>query len=179
MKNLKLIVTSTLICCSYLIFGQSEKTKLNDSVRTPKRNISEEIITKTIKVKGANGEEKIITQEQLITKESNIKLNPEDEDKTNQTAIYTPEEVSVKNSGVATDDRKYSMTADGKGFVITFTDELGERVSKAKPLSNDYYLIVNSDNNSALGHFDEKKNLILEMYNSKTDAVIQVIYKAN
>ncbi|GAA3511396.1 hypothetical protein GCM10022393_26470 [Aquimarina addita] len=174
MKNLNLVVTSALIC-SFLGFGQSEKTEINDSI--PKKNISQEIVTKTIKVKGANGEEKIITQEQVITKESELKLNPDDQDKTNQTATYSPEEVSVKNSDSFSNEKLYSLTEDGKNYIIKFVDEKGERVSKAVLLSNDYYLIHNGDKDNCLGHFGENKILIIEMFDSETNSVVNKEYK--
>ncbi len=181
MKIFKKLVVLILLLCTYTTYAQSEDKKEgkdNSEKTKPKENSSEEIVTKTIRIKGANGEEKVIKQQQVITKKSEVKLSPDEEDdKTNRTAVYAPEKVSVKNSGATSSEKIYSSIPDGNGYILTLIDEKGEKTAKAKPLSNDYYLINNGVNDNCLGHFDDAKNLIIETYDSETDAILTVTYK--
>ena len=140
------------------------------------QNKSEEIVTKIIRIKGPNGEEKIIKQEEVITKKSNIKLNEEDGE--NQTAVYGDAKVSVQKSGSASSNIEgYTKVEDGKGYVITLMNQKGSKVSKARMLSNGYYIINMGDQDNSIGHFDDKKNLIIEMYDKSTDSIISKTYK--
>lgn len=185
MKALKNTIITILLCCSFTGFAQSDtkekdkNTKDTDTIVKAgnKENTSEETITKIIRIKGANGEEKVIKEQQVITKKSNIKLNPEDESEVNQTATYTPEEVSIKNSGVTSSDKIYSSIPDGTGYILTIMDEKGQKTSKARPLSNGYFIVHNGLRDNCIGHFDDNKNLILEMYDSEKDTVISLSYK--
>ncbi|MFD2562581.1 hypothetical protein [Aquimarina rubra] len=181
MKTLRNVVTLLFFFCTILGYSQSEekkdeKEKVEET--KAKENTSEEVVTKIIRIKGANGEEKVIKQQQVITKKSEVKLSPDEEDgETNRTAVYTPEKVSIKNSGTTSNEKIYSSIPDGNGYVLTLIDEKGEKTSKAKPLSNGYYLINNGANDNCLGRFDESKNLIIETYDAATDAVITLTYK--
>lgn len=179
MKNISTPIVILFLFFTLSNYAQTEKESIKeDSLKlvTPKGNTSKETVTKIIRIKGPNGEEKIIKQEQVITKKSGIQLNPEDQDKTNQTAIYTPEEISIESSD-ASDEYNYSTIPDGTGYIITYHDESGKKVSKAKLLSNGYYLVNNGEKDNCLGHFDKNKNLVLEMYDFKTDKVIVKTYK--
>ena len=173
-------MTIVFLFCAFINYAQSEDKK-EESKETEatkaKENSSEEIVTKIIRIKGANGEEKVIKQQQVITKKSGMKLNPDDESKTNQTASYTPAEVSIKNSGTTSNEKLYSSIPDGKGYILMLIDEKGEKTSKAKPISNGYYLVNNGPKDNCLGYFDESKNLILETYDSDTDAILKITYK--
>ncbi|KAA1243704.1 hypothetical protein [Aquimarina sp. RZ0] len=182
MKIFKTIVFAILLACTCITYGQSEKETVEKKEAEeikPKENSSQETVTKIIKIKGANGEEKVIKEEQIITKKSKLQLDPEDEDKTNQTAVYTTEEISIKNSDSSSDERKYTMIPDGTGYIMTFNDENGQKISKARLVSNGYYLVNNGNKDNCLGHFDENKNFILEMFDSKTDSIIKITYSEN
>ncbi|WP_378173371.1 hypothetical protein [Aquimarina sp. SS2-1] len=179
MKTLRTVITVMLFFCTMVNYAQSEEKKEEkDKPTEAKENSSEEVVTKIIRIKGANGEEKVIKQQQVITKKSEVKLNPdEDDDETNRTAVYTPEKVSIKNSGTTSSQKIYSRVADGTGYVLTLIDENGEKTSKAMPLSNGYYLIHNGVKDNSLGHFDDAKNLVIETYDTSTDAVIKLTYR--
>ncbi len=173
MKTLKNLITLVLVSCATTVFAQSQGSK-------PKENSSKETVTKIIRIKGPNGEEKVIKKQEVITKKSEIKLNPGDEDKTNQTAIYTDQQVQVQKSHTAAGDVEgYTKISDGKGYVMTFFNKSGNQVSKARPLSNGYYIVNSGGKDNCLGHFDKDKNFILEMYDPKSDQVITTVYKAN
>ena len=168
--------TVRIISSFFLLFFFSFiKAQTNDSTKT-KGNTSEEIVTKIIRIKGANGEEKIIEQQEVITKTSKIQLKPEDQDKTNQSANYLPPEVHVKKSGPTSTEKTYSKIANETGFVITLQDETGEKVSYAMLLSNGYYLVHLEEKNNCLGHFDKNDQLILERFDPITKSLQNVTY---
>ena len=169
MKTLKIITTTILIAGSTFGYAQTEENKNPE-------NSSEEIITKIIRIKGANGEEKVIKKQEVITKKSEIKLNPEDEGKTDQSAIYTDKVVVVKESIASTEMGSYTKIPDEKGFTITFFNTSTNQIAKARLLSNGYYIVNFGDNNNCLGHFDANKNFIIEKYDSKIDQVMTIIY---
>ncbi|WP_299216560.1 hypothetical protein [uncultured Aquimarina sp.] len=181
MKTLRNLVTIMLFLCTCINYAQSEdkkEEKEKAEETKAKENTSEEVVTKIIRIKGANGEEKVIKQQQVITKKSEVKLSPDEEDgETNRTAVYTPQKVSVKNSGTTSNEKIYSSISDGSGYILTLIDEKGEKTSKAKPISNGYYLVNTGPKDNCLGHFDENKNLILETYDSSTDAIVTLTYK--
>ncbi|SHI36887.1 hypothetical protein [Aquimarina spongiae] len=164
-------ILTSVILLGFTSVGFSQTTE------KPKENSSEETVTKIIRIKGANGEEKVITKQEVITKKSKIELNPGDEDKTNQSAIYSDQEVQVQKSESSSDMDAYTKVTDGKGFVITLLNKTGNQVCKARPLSNGYYIINAGGKDNTVGHFDNDKNLILESYDSNTDEVITTIYK--
>ncbi len=172
MRTLKILTTTVFMSCATMIFAQSEEAKA-------KENSSKETVTKIIRIKGPNGEEKVIKKQEVITKKSKIKLNPGDEDKTNQTAIYEDEEVKVQQSHSSSDTGTYSKISDGKGYRMTFMDKSGNKVSKVRKLSSGYYNVNMGGKDNCLGHFDKDKNFILEKYDSQLDKIITIIYKAN
>ncbi|WP_103068473.1 hypothetical protein [Aquimarina sediminis] len=172
MKILKTLIAVVFVISTAASHAQSDETK-------GKENSSKETVTKIIRIKGANGEEKVIKKQEVITKKSEIKFNPDDENKTNQSATYTDEEVAVEKSHTSSDMESYTITSDDKGFIITLLNKSGNKVTKVRPLSNGYYIVNSGDNNNCIGHFDKDKNLILETYDSETDEVISTVYKAN
>ncbi|MDH7445800.1 hypothetical protein [Aquimarina sp. 2201CG14-23] len=180
MKTLQNFLTIVFFMCICTTYAQSEEKKEEKETpeeAKPKENSSEEIVTKIIRIKGPNGEEKVIKEQQVITKKTDIKLNPDEEDQTNRTAVYSPQKVSIKNSGTTSNEKIYSSVPDGTGYVLTLIDENGEKISKAKPVSNGYYLINIGPKDNCLGRFDESKNLIIETYDAATDSVVSLTYK--
>ncbi|GGX28092.1 hypothetical protein [Aquimarina muelleri] len=170
MKALKIITTTILIAGYTFGYAQTEEKKGQE-------NSSEETITKIIRIKGANGEEKVIKKQEVITTKSEIKLNPEDEGKTDQSAIYTDKEVIIKESLDSTEMGSYTKIPDEKGFVITFFNKTNNQIAKVRPLSNEYYIVNFGDDNNCIGHFDENNSFIIEKYDSKIDQVTVTIYK--
>ncbi len=172
MKKFKTLFTLVLIMATAVNYAQSEGEE-------GKENSSQEIVTKTIRIKGANGEEKVITKEEVITKKSKIKLNPGDEGKTNQTAVYTDEEVAVQKSHSASNMGKYTMTTDEKGLIVmTFSDK-PDKQAKVRKLSSTYYMVNLGDKDNSLGHFDSNKNFVVETFNTQMDQIVTTIYSAN
>ncbi|MBQ4819121.1 hypothetical protein [Aquimarina sp. MMG016] len=172
MKTFKILTTALFVSFTLTTYAQNEEATAN-------KNESTETVTKIIRIKGPNGEEKVIKKQEVITKKNKVKLSG-DENDTNQTAIYSDDEVSVQKSDSATSNVEgYTKVADGKGFVITFTDKSGSKVSKARPVSNGYYIVNFGSKDNCLGHFDDKKNFVLEMYDAKTDQITSTVYKAN
>ncbi len=172
MRTIKILTAVLCISCASIGFAQSDEGK-------PKENSSKETVTKIIRIKGPNGEEKVIKKQEVITKKSKIKLNPGDEGKTNQTATYTDAEVQVQKSHSSTEGDSYTLISDGKGYRITLLSKSGNQTSKARPVSSGYYIVNMGGKDNCLGHFDKEKNFILERYDSKTDEVITTVYKAN
>ncbi len=176
MKKINNIIAIILFFSGFITYAQSEEEKSTET--KPKENSSEEVVTKIIRIKGANGEEKVIKQQQVITKKSEVTLNPDEEDdETNRTAVYKPQKVSIKNAGTTSNERIYSSVPDGTGYILTLIDKQGEKISKAKLLSNGYYIINSGIKDNSLGHFDEAKNLVLETYDTVKDSVITLTYK--
>lgn len=181
---MKIYKKATLLVFLFFVFigytqSEDKKDEKEKTEKTKnKENSSEEIVTKTIRIKGANGEEKVITEQQIITKKSELKLNPDEEDEdTNRTAVYSPQTVSVKNAGKTSSEKLYSSIPNGSGYIFTIIDENGEKMLKARPLSNGYYLVNFGNDNNCLGHFDDAKNLILETYDSTSDSIVSTSYK--
>lgn len=170
MKTLKIII-AILITSTTFVYAQTEENKGQE-------NSSEETITKIIRIKGANGEEKVIKKQEVVITKSEVKLNPEDEGKTDQSAIYMDKEVIIKESLASTETGSYTKIPDEKGFVITFFNESDNQIAKMRPLSKGYYIVNFGDNNNCLGYFDTDKNFIIEKYDSKIDQVTVVVYKA-
>ncbi|GAA4278885.1 hypothetical protein [Aquimarina mytili] len=172
MRTLKILTTTVFMSCAAIVSAQSDESK-------PKENSSKETITKITRIKGPNGEEKIIKKQEVVTKKSKIKLNPGDEDKTNQTAIYEDEEVKVQQSHSSSDIGTYSKISDGKGYRMTFIDKSGNKVSKVRKLSSGYYNVNMGEKDNCLGYFDKDQNFILEKYDANSDKIITTIYKSN
>ncbi len=172
MKTLKILTTSLLISCATTLLGQTNESNT-------KGNSSKETVTKITRIKGPNGEEKVIKKQEVITKKSKIKLNPGDEEKTNQTAIYEDEEVKVQQSHTSSENGRYTLISDGKGYRITFLEKSGNTTSKVRPLGSGYYNVHMGEKNNAFGHFDKDKNFVLETYDAKMDKIITTIYKPN
>ncbi len=171
MKTLKTLITLALLISTSVSYAQEDENNT--------KNSSEEIVTKIIRIKGPNGEEKIIKKQEVIKKKSKIKLNPGDKDKTNQSAEYTEDEIVVEKSHSSSDMLKYTKIADDKGFVITFFRKEGNQISKARPIGSGYYLVNMGEKDNCVGHFDKDKNFILEAYDTKTDEIISTVYQAN
>ena len=120
----------------------------------------------------------MIKKQEVITKKSKIKLNPDDNGKTNQAAVYTDEEVAVQKSMATTNTGTYTITPDTKGHVMSFSD-IADKKAKVRALSNNYYIVHFGDKDNCIGHFDTDKNFVLEMYDETIDQVIAKMYKAN
>ncbi|WP_108867357.1 hypothetical protein [Aquimarina aquimarini] len=174
MKILKTLMIALIVIPTTAIYSQSD-------IKNDNGNSSTETVTKIIRIKGPNGEEKVIKKQEVITKKSKMQLNPDDEGKTNQSVTYINDEVAVKKSHSSSDIRSYTKVADQKGFIMTFLDKSGNKVVKARPLSgtSGYYIVNSGDTNNSVGYFDEDKNFIVEMYDSKTDGIITIVYRAN
>lgn len=171
MKTLKTLITLILMICVSVNYAQEEENNT--------KNSSEEIVTKIIRVKGPNGEEKVIKKQEVIKKKSKIKLNPGDEEKTNQSAEYTDDEIVIEKSHSSSDMEKYTKVTDDKGFVITFLKKEGNQVSKVRAIGSGYYLVNMGEKDNCVGHFDKDKNFILEAYDIITDEIITTVYQKN
>ncbi|MBQ0733155.1 hypothetical protein [Aquimarina celericrescens] len=170
MKTFRILTLVSFMSCASIVVAQTEEGK-------SKENSSKETVTKIIRIKGPNGEEKVIKKQEVITKKSKIKLNPGDEDKTNQAATYTDAEVQVQKSHSSSDQDSYTLIKESNGYRITLLSKSGNKVSKARPVSSGYYIINMGETDNCLGHFDKEKNLILERYDPKSDQVITTVYK--
>ncbi|WP_106793755.1 hypothetical protein [Aquimarina sp. Aq78] len=170
MKTLKTLITALFMICTAVNHAQSDEKK-------DKQNSSQETVTKTIRIKGPNGEEKVIKKQEVITKKSKIRFSPDGEDQINQSAIYEDDEVVVQKFETTSDMVGYTKVADEKGFTVTFLNKSGDKVAKVRPLKNGYYIVNSGGNDNCLGHFDTDKNFILEMYDSKIDKVTTIVYK--
>jgi len=171
MRSTKILIA--LLCMSTIqIVWAQEKNETN-------KNSSQETVTKIIRIKGANGEEKIIKKKEVITKKGKIKFNPNDEDKTNQSALYTDEEVQVQKSNSSSDDASYTMIPDAKGYRLTLLSKSGNKTVKARSINKNYYIVNLGNNDNGVGHFDKDKNFILEQYDAKTDNIMTTVYKKN
>ncbi|PKV51060.1 hypothetical protein ATE84_3129 [Aquimarina sp. MAR_2010_214] len=172
MKTLKTLITVVFMICTAVNHAQSDEKSDN-------KNSSQETVTKIIRIKGPNGEEKVIKKQEVITKKGKIKFSPDGKDKINQSAIYEDDEVVVQKFQTTSDMAGYTKVTDEKGFIVTLLHKSGNKVAKIRPLSNGYYIVNSGDNNNCLGHFDKDENLILEMYDSKIDEVTTTVYKVN
>ncbi|WP_074406453.1 MULTISPECIES: hypothetical protein [Aquimarina] len=170
MKTLKTLITVVFMICTTVNYAQSDEKK-------DKQNSSQETVTKTIRIKGPNGEEKVIKKQEVITKKSKITFSPDGEDQINQSAIYEDDEVVVQKFETTSDMVGYTKVADEKGFIVTFLNKSGDKVAKVRPLRKGLYIVNSGGNDNCLGYFDENKNFILEMYDSKIDEVTKIVYK--
>ena len=174
LKMKKSLITFFFIVGSFMAFAQTDITE-----QIPKRNTSEETVIKIIKIRTADGEEKIIKQEETITKSSAITLDSLNLDKLNVDATYGHAEVSIKKSNPATSANinGYIKVLDKQGFLITLMDESGSRIGTARPLKHEYFLLHFRNNNYGIGYFDPEDNFILETYDRSIDQVIPIAYR--
>lgn len=170
MKTLKTLTIVVFMICTAINHAQSDE-------KNDRQNSSQETVTKTIRIKGPNGEEKVIKKQEVITKKGKIKFSPDGKDEINQSAIYEDEVVVVQKFQTTSDMVGYTKVPDGKGFIITFLNKSGDKIAKVRPLKKGYYIVNSGGNDNCLGYFDENKNFILEMYDSKIDEVTTIIYK--
>ncbi|TPN89062.1 hypothetical protein [Aquimarina algicola] len=166
-----LTILTNVVCMTCFLFTHAQA----DSSNT--KNSSTEVVTKIIRIKGPNGEEKVITKKEVITKKSKIELNPEDENKTNQSATYSDEEVQIEKSSDSSADQTYTKVADENGFTMTFSDKSKDNTFKVRPINKEYYIVSLDNNNNFFGYFDTENNFIIETYDHKIDKVITTIYK--
>ncbi|EZH75386.1 hypothetical protein ATO12_01005 [Aquimarina atlantica] len=169
MKTLKTLITAVFMLCIAVNHAQSDEKK-------DQQNSSQETVTKTIRIKGPNGEEKVIKKQEVITKKGKIKLSSDGETE-NQSATYEDDEVVVQKFETTSDMVGYTKVADEKGFIVTFLNKSGDKVAKVRPLRKGLYIVNSGGNDNCLGYFDENKNFILEMYDAKIDEVTTIVYK--
>ncbi|RZS93666.1 hypothetical protein [Aquimarina brevivitae] len=170
MQTSKIIGLLLLITPSLLWAQETESDKTE--------NISQETITKIIRIKGPNGEEKVIKQEQKITKKSSIQLNPDDSTQTNQDAMYTDAIVEV-SSGSLSNAQEFSMVPDGNGYLIVYIEDGIKKIGKARPLNEKYYIVHFEEKDNKLGHFDTENHFVIQEYDAEKDEIATKRFEVN
>ncbi|TYP77198.1 hypothetical protein [Aquimarina intermedia] len=149
------------------------------------KSVKVEETTKTVKVKDNKGttENKVKT---IVKEESEVKMNPADKEKVNQTRIETP--ATVTETNVVDNDQDnaydfitkktyyrhnnidYTFSPEQKGFnVATKTDS--KSVGKAIRSSRPNYYFYDSDRDRGFGYFDKDGNFTVEYYDSSTNEI--------
>ena len=148
--------------------------------KSSKENLSQETVTKIIRIKGLNGEEKVIKQEQKITKKSALKLNPSDSNKTNQSVSYAPEVVEISNLNSNIENNKpFSLIPDGTGYIITIIENNIKKVGKVRPVKDDMYIVHFDKQNNFLGYFTNENDFVILNYNPTKDNIETTQYKVD
>ena len=148
--------------------------------KSSKENLSQETVTKIIRIKGPNGEEKVIKQEQKITKKSALKLNPSDSNQTNQSVSYAPEVVEISNLNSNIENNKpFSLIPDGTGYIITIIENNIKKVGKVRPVKDDMYIVHFDKQNNFLGYFTNENDFVILNYNPTKDNIETTQYKVD
>ena len=171
--NYNKILVILMIIIPGIFWGQEVNSEKNN-----KENLSQETVTKIIRIKGPNGEEKVIKQEQKITKKSALKLDPNDSTQTNQSVSYAPEVVEISNPNLNTENNKpFSLIPDGTGYIITIIENNIKKVGKVRPVKDDMYIVYFDKQNNFLGYFKNKNDFIILSYNPTEDKIETAEYK--
>lgn len=161
---------------SLVIFSQ-DTTKVVKEV-PKKQNISTETVTKTIRVKWPNGEEKIITKEEVIVKKSGISFDPNDENKTNQEAQYDSTKVEIKVSDFETKIPAKTYTSETIEDTVHITFWEGDISEKAilSKINDKFYIVKYEKGSTSLGYFKEGNKFVLETKKENAEEMERTTY---
>ncbi|MEL4308497.1 hypothetical protein [Joostella sp. CR20] len=172
MKNL--ILLTTIILTTSIGFAQN-------------KNVLEETVTKTTKVKTNLGEEEVKEQVQ-VTQEQDVRLDVADRNELNQDRAQTPvkvtkQETMVESSGNIVIDKKTQFVCNDthcdflpsdNGFVIN-SENQNLNATIYQSTNNKY--IVETKNGKGVGYFDANQNFVVEIANPDNNTVVKRIYK--
>lgn len=173
------------ICSLLLVTGvyAQEKTPIDKTKETK---------TKTVKVKknGKTVENKVKV---TTTKEQAVITTPKKNSTIDNNRVYpdvkVTKTISVDNDNdpfydseekivyYTNSDGKYAFSKNDKGFKIVSSkqEDLGYAV---KSVNNAYY-ILNLDNYSGVGYFNNEGNFVVEYYNAELDMLIEKEFKTD
>ncbi|WP_431134176.1 hypothetical protein [Psychroserpens mesophilus] len=152
----------------------------------------EETKTKTIKVK-KDGEVVENKVKVTTTKEQQVKTKAEKNSTINNDRVFpkvkVTKTVSVDNDNdpfydstdkieyYTNEDGKYLFTSNKKGF--TMSDAQNNTIGFAARSTNNQYYILNMNNYSGVGYFNNDGNFVVEYYNSDLEMLVNKEFKTD
>ena len=153
------------------------------SMQIEAQNTQTETKTKTTTVKDSDGTHKTV-KTQVIKKDQKVVLGEEKSNTINIPVVDSPITVTKttkitnpdgttrtvdvdRSSYYESNGRIYKLDLDASGYVISHGDMKPALLRKTS--TNSY--IFKSENKTAIGYFDTKGNLVVEVYNDKLDIV--------
>lgn len=147
------------------------------------KNVKEETKTTTTTVKSSDGEKKYVKKE-TVKEVQNIKLNPptsgtknidiqpSEVDVISTTKVTNPDgttrTVDVDRTSVySSNGETYKLASDASGYRLT--DDKGRQALLRRTTTNSY--IYRSDGKTAISYFDTNGDLIVEVYDDKSDTI--------
>jgi len=153
------------------------------SIQIEAQNTQTETKTKTTTVKDSEGTHKTI-KTQVIKKDQKIELGEESPNTINIPTVNSPIQVTTitkitnpdgttrtvdidRSAYYESNGKIYKLELDASGYVISHGDMKPALLRKTS--TNSY--IFKSENKTAIGYFDTEGNLVVEVYNDKSDIV--------
>ena len=148
------------------------------------KEVLEETITKTTKVKTNKGEQELKEQVQ-VRQEQNIELSEEDQNKIDQSRAASPMKVTKKEtvvSGDVTLDSVSTYMCNGttcefspetNGFTINSDDE--NLTAVISNTADDQYKVT-TNNGNGVGYFDKNGDFVIEYFNKDENKIIKRVY---
>lgn len=153
------------------------------TIQIEAQNTQTETKTKTTTVKDSDGTHKTI-KTQVIKKDQKIELGEESPNTINIPTVNSPITVTTttkitnpdgttrtvdidRSAYYESNGKIYKLELDASGYVISHGDMKPALLRKTS--TNSY--IFKSENKTAIGYFDTEGNLVVEVYNDKSDIV--------
>jgi hypothetical protein len=169
----------TMACLLFSIVSQSQN-----------KNVKSETKTTVTTVKSSDGEKKYVKNE-TVKEVQNIKLNeptpgtknidmkPSPVDVVTTTKVTNPDgttrTVDVdRSSAYSSNGETYKLTSDASGY--TMTNDKGSQALLRRTTTNSY--IYRSAGKTAISYFDTNGDLVVEIYDDKSDKVTIEKYTA-
>lgn len=180
---------NNLICSYKLLVLSAIALLFASNIQAQNTNSQTETKTTTSTKKDSDGVHK--TVKKVVTKEvQNIELGQEKPNTINIPTVDSPIDVTTttkitnpdgttrtvdidRSSYYESNGNKYKLDLDASGYVMTFGN--GKPALLRKTSTNSY--IYRSEAKTAIGYFDVNGDLIVEIYNDKSDKVSFEKYK--
>lgn len=160
------------------------------NIKAQNKNVKETTVTTTTTVNAAEGQKKYVKEE--TTKEvQKIELGKEKANTLNIETVNSPVIVTTttkiinpdgstrtvdvdRSSYYESNGNKYKLDLDASGYVMSFGNSTPALLRKTT--TNSY--IYRFENKTAIGYFDTSGDLILEIYDDKSDKITIEKFKA-
>lgn len=173
---------TTLITMTFLLFSIVSQSQ--------NKNVKDETKTTTTTVKNSDGEKKYVKKEN-VKEVQNIELKEEQSNtlnidtKESPVAVTTTTRITNPDGSTRTVDvdrssyylsngMRYKLALDASGYTMTNGNEKPYLLRKTT--TNSY--VFRSSDKTAIGYFDTNGDLVVEVYNDKTDTITVEKYTA-
>ncbi|MCX2680177.1 hypothetical protein OOZ15_09530 [Galbibacter sp. EGI 63066] len=149
----KLILSGMMILCITIGFAQN-------------KDVLEETVTKTTKLRSENGEKKL-KEQVLIRKERN---------KVAQKETFKDDSIMVADkSNISSTTNENLIDLSTEDFHFTIGSDTDEMKAVCYKTSTGYF-IVEGDRGNGIGYYDDNKKFVVEYYDKEIKAIVKRIY---